>query len=222
MFEWVISVPEDDAPKEDVKDELVMRRAISAISKAEVKEDSDGFAITIKCRTSRLPLEEVSLYPIGCEALETTLENVMVFDKLELSQLTEFYVIKVGNLKRVIKIDTTGLPTDARDQAIFRSIINTKSKFISYLSFMLTDDPDQYILESQQLEKETKELGMSNREEERSVSLYEDLVRMAYKDPERVSAIRKVIGKLDKSVIPERFNEMYASFENAIKQIRRL
>lgn len=45
------------------------------------------------------------------------------------------------------------MPTDERDKAIFRSFINTKGKFINYLAFMLTEDVEQYILESQQLEK---------------------------------------------------------------------
>lgn len=114
------------------------------------------------------------------------------------------------------------MPTEKRDCAIFRSIINTKAKFISYLAFMLTDDTEQYVLESQQMEKELAEATLSSTEQDISVSLYEDMVRMAYTAPDRIADIRSVIAKADASVIPEHFSELYASFENAIKQIRRL
>ena len=154
--------------------------------------------------------------------MEKNLTDKTTFEKLELAMLTEFYVIVVGNIRRVIKIDTTGMPTEERDRAIFRSIINTKGKFISYLAFMLTDDTEQYVLESQQMEKELAEMTVSSKEQDISVSLYEDMVRMAYTDSERIAAIRSVIDKADASVIPDHFAELYASFENAIKQIRRL
>ena len=169
-----------------------------------------------------MPKEEIKIYPLGCEAMEKNLIDGITFEKLELAMLTEFYVFAVGDIKRVIKIDTTGMPIEERDCAIFRSIINTKAKFISYLAFMLTDDAEQYVLENQQMEKELAEMTASTKEQEISISLYEDMVRMAYTDPDRIAAIRSVIAKADTSVIPEHLSELYASFENAIKQIRRL
>lgn len=72
---------------------------------------------------------------------------------MALDSLTEFYTIRIGDLRRLIKIHTEGMPTDERDKAIFRYFINKEEKFINYLAFMLTEDVEQYILESQQLEK---------------------------------------------------------------------
>ena len=154
--------------------------------------------------------------------MEKTLTEGTTFEKMELAMLTELYVLAIGDIRRVIKIDTTGMPTEERDCAIFRSIINTKGKFISYLAFMLTDDAERYVVESQQMEKELADMTASAKEQEISVSLYEDMVRMAYTDPDRIAAIRSVIERADASVIPGHFAEIYASFENAIKQIRRL
>ena len=154
--------------------------------------------------------------------MEKTLTEGITFEKMELAMLTEFYVLVVGDIRRVIKIDTTGMPFEERDRAIFRSIINTKGKFISYLAFMLTDDAERYVVESQQMEKELADMTASVKEQEISVSLYEDMVRMAYTDPDRIAAMRSVIERADASVIPDHFAEIYASFENAIKQIRRL
>lgn len=222
MFEQVTAVPADIKDQGNTSDELLLRQAIASIQKAEVKQHGEYYNITILCRKSRLPKEEVKIYPMGCEAMEKNLTDGTTFEKLELAMLTEFYVLAVGDIKRVIKIDTTGMPTEKRDCAIFRSIINTKAKFISYLAFMLTDDTEQYVLESQQMEKELAEAPLSSKEQDISVSLYEDMVRMAYTAPDRIADIRSVIAKADASVIPEHFSELYASFENAIKQIRRL
>ena len=83
--------------------------------------------------------------------------------------LTEFYVLAVGDIRRVVKIDTDGIPTEERDCAIFRSIINTKEKFVSYLAFMLTNDTEQYVLESQQMEREMSEMTASAKEQNISV-----------------------------------------------------
>lgn len=114
------------------------------------------------------------------------------------------------------------MPTDERDKAIFRSFINTKGKFINYLAFMLTEDVEQYILESQQLEKELAEDKTAALEQPISTSLYEDMVKMAYKDPDRIASIRQIVEKADESVIPDHFVEMYSTFENVLKRIKRL
>lgn len=222
LFEQVTAVPADHTAQENDFDELILRQAIAAIQKAEVQKREEGYTVIVRCKKNRLPKEVVSLNPLGCDSKECTLADGMMFDKLELAMLTEFYVLSVGNIRRVVKIDTIGMPTEERDRAIFRNIINTKGKFISYITFMLTDDVEQYVMESQQMEREPVVIASPIKEQEISVSLYEDMVRMAYIAPERIAAIRSVIENADASVIPEHFTELYVSFENAIKQIRRL
>lgn len=222
LFEPITAALEDDTAKGNNADELALQQAIVAIQEAEVKKKRDGYTVIVTCRDDQLPQKAVLLYPLGCEAKECTLSGVLAFEWLELAMLTEFYVISVGDIKRVIKIETAGMPIEERDRAIFRSIINTKGKFISYLAFMLTDDVEQYVVESQQMERELSDMAASTNEQEISISLYEDMVRVAYTDPDRIVAIRSIVEKADASVIPNHFAEFYASFENAIKQIHRL
>lgn len=222
LFEKITAVPADHIVQESNTDELALRQAIDADLKANVQKKRDGYTVTIRCKERRLPKKEVFLYPLGCEAKECVLSDGMTFEKLELATLTEFYVLSVGDIKRVIKIETEGMPIGERDRAIFRSIIDTKAKFISYLAFMLTKDVEQYVIESQQMERELATMDSSIKEQEISISLYEDMVRMAYSNPDRIADIRSVIEKADAFVIPDHFAELYSSFENAIKQIRRL
>lgn len=222
MFEKVTSIPNDDTNKEDVTNELLLRTAIAALQKAQITGDADNYTITIQCRQNKLPNKIVTLYPLGCEGKQATIVDGMVFTGLSLSSLTEFYVISIDNLRRVIKLPTEGMPTEERDNAIFRSYINTKGKFINYLAFMLTDDVEQFVLESQQLERDFSGDNASAMEQQLSTSLYEDMVKMAYTNPERIASIRQIIEKADKDVIPEHFMEMYQTFENALKLIKRL
>lgn len=222
MFEQVTAVPADIKGQDNTLDELLLRQTIASIQKAEIKQSGECYTITVYCRKTRLPKENVKICPLGCQAMEKTLTEGTTFEKMELAMLTELYVLAIGDIRRVIKIDTTGMPTEERDCAIFRSIINTKGKFISYLAFMLTDDAERYVVESQQMEKELADTTASPKEQEISVSLYEDMVRVAYTNPDRIASIRSVIAKADASVIPDHFVEFYESFENAIKQIRRL
>ena len=223
MFEKVEAIPDDDTTKEDVPNEIVLRTAIAAIQKAEVNLCDSLYSITIHCCQSQLPKQSLSLYPLGCEGIESNLADGMVFTDLELAMLTEFYVIQTGDLRRVIKIPTTGMPEE-RDTAIFRSIINTKAKFINYLSFMLTDDIEQYIVETQLLEKEKENDSdnASSLEQLICTSLYEDMVRKAYTNPDRIAAIRQLLDKAEEKVLPVNFIKMYETFEKVIQQIKRL
>lgn len=222
MFEKVISVPEEDGGKEDITNELMLRRAIAVIQQAQVTSNGGSYTLTIQCLPNRMPPESVFIYPLGCDGKEQVLIDGLTFKDMSLDSLTEFYTIRIGDLRRLIKIQTKGMPTDERDKAIFRSFIDTKGKFINYLAFMLTDDVEQYILESQQLEKELANNNTSSLEQQISTSLYEDMVKMAYKDPERIASIRQIVEKADETVIPEHFMEMYNTFENVLKQIKRL
>ncbi|RHO75350.1 hypothetical protein DW083_00945 [Parabacteroides sp. AF48-14] len=222
MFEQVISVLEEGGGKEDVSNELMLRRAIAAIQKAQVTSNDSSYTVTIQYLPNKMPSEPVFLYPLGCDRKEQELTDDLTFKDMPLDSLTEFYTIRIGDLRRLIKIQTEGMPTDERDKAIFRSFINTKGKFINYLAFMLTDDVEQYILESQQLEKELAYEKTSALEQQISTSLYEDMVKMAYKYPERIASIRQIVEKADETVIPDHFMEMYNTFENVIKRIKRL
>lgn len=224
MFERITAVSPDNTAKEDSRDELYLRKVISAIKQAEIQEKDNSYTVIISCYSSKMQNDiDSSIYPLGNGSLECRLTaDGVQFDGLDLPMLTEFYVIKVGEVERVVKIETKGMPTEARDIAIFRSIIDTKSKFINYLAFMLTDNVEQYILESHELEKERTIGGYNTTDQEISISLYEDMVRMAYTDPSRISSIKSLMDKASDDVIPEHFKEMYATFEKVLNKIYRL
>lgn len=221
MFEQVTAVADEPKKSENATDELLLRQAISAIYKARVEECGKKYDITLQCK-KHIADSAVFIAPLGCEGLEVKLEDGVCFKNLDLLSLTELYVIRANGLSRVIKIDTIDLPEADRDQAIFRSIINTKSKFINYLAFMLAESPEEYLLESAELEKKLASGGNVQQEQILSVSLYEDMVRATYRTPELIADFRRIIDTADKEVIPDNLDAMYRQFEIALKRIKRL
>lgn len=221
LFEKVTGVPDKKDEPDNINDQKILQSAILQITGADVEEDGPAYKVTLRCNKGCLP--DVTIYPLGCEAVAAMLADGLVFGRIPLVMLTEFYVIKVGGLQRLIKVPTTGIPTEERDRAIFRSMIDTPAKFINYLALMLSDDPVYYDHEIRRFEEEQKSKHSSaQRLEQISLSLYEDMVRMAYKEPSRILSVKKLLEKADESVIPENFKELYAAFEKVLKKIKRL
>jgi hypothetical protein len=221
LFERVLSVPPSVTPKENSTDEQALRTAVSRIRSARVEpEPSKGYRIEVSC-VKRVTEVQAEIYPLYCAGLRQPLADGVTFHEVALPMLSEFFVLAVGDVKRVVKIECKNLPHEERDKAIFRSMIDTKSKFINYLSFMLTEDVDQYIAENSRRERDLPPEAASGEELAVSTSLYEDMLRMAYKSPERVAEIRRVLEQADRRVVPEHFLKMYQQFEVVLKKIKR-
>ena len=222
IFEKVIDVPkQEDVDEDAIKNEQELYKAIRAIHYAKVGSDGENYRISISCK-KHIANVPVLIHPLYSPLLQQELCDGVTFVGMPLSALTEFYIIEVGDMRRVIKIETHNMPTEERNKAIFQSIINTKSKFINYLAFMLTDSPEEFIAESQQMERELQQSGIEGKELEITTSLYEDMLKAAYRTPNKIEAIQKVIEKANRSVIPENFDSMYKQFQTAIKNIKRL
>ena len=90
MCEQVISVPKEDGGKKNVTDELILRRAIAAIQKAQIRSNNGSYTITIQCLPNKLPSESVFLYPLGCNGKEQELTDDLIFEDIPLDSLTAF------------------------------------------------------------------------------------------------------------------------------------
>ena len=102
MFEKLISTSNDATSKADVTNELLLRKAITAIKKAKITVFNSSYSISVQCDTNKLPNEKVYLYPLGSEGKELQLSEENAFKEMQLALLTEFYVIRINELRRVI------------------------------------------------------------------------------------------------------------------------
>lgn len=221
LFEQVTCVPDKKEEQDGVEDQKRLQMAIRQIECAQVEEDGLKYKVTLRCKKDSP--SDVSVYPLGYEGFKAMLSDGLVFSGLSLEMLTEFYVVMAGSLQRLIKVPTKGIPTEERDKAIFRSMIDTPAKFVNYLSLMLSDDPVYYDHEIRKFEQEHQSGQLADQRLQLiSLSLYEDMVRMAYKEPSRILSVKKLLEKADESVIPENFKELYKAFEKVLKKIKRL
>lgn len=192
--------------------------------KSEAKESADGaFTLSITC--NKIPGGcNVAIAPLqlGHDSLKT-INTAVVFERISPEHLSELYIIKVEvinedgekeSLSTVIKIKTMGIP-DNRDILIVQSLVNTKEKFIDYVTMMLSDNPAELVFESER----DKTMKGSSSQTIKQPALYERLLRVAYEDPKQLKRIDTFVKEMKKDVVGESFEKMYSKFVSIIKKL---
>lgn len=228
MFRRLTSLPETEIPRVNNSLPMDVRRILLRQNNLTAKVEHNGtYHICITARQVEGIDGDISIAPIqephNMAALnnETKCCEIKVADA---ARLSEFYILTVmphvddiEPIKIVIKIPTEGIPED-RDDRIFRSLLDTRDKFMNYIAMMITDSPMQL-----------SEMLCTSREDNQSSclsgyhlnsGLYESLLRLASTNPERLNDIREVVDKLDTAVVPESFLQMVEVFKSTIKKLR--
>lgn len=230
MCERITSLPQTDTLKEDNSLAINVRRNL--ISKnnltAEIIEKQGSYSVIISAKKIKDIEGKIKIAPIQeplNEALLTPELRQCTIRVNNASHLSEFYILKIipedeseENLKMVIKILTKGIPDD-RDDKIFRSIINTREKFLDYVEMMITDRPHELTSLLMQNSDSTLNHTFSGKIS-RTNTLYESLLRMAATNPERLEDLQDLVNRLDIEVIPESFAQMCGKFKELIKKLR--
>lgn len=166
--------------------------------------DTKGFSVQVRPLLSRKTAE---------------FAQSISFENLEMTQLSEFYVITVidgeDSIDRVIVIPTTGLPED-REKAVVTSVVSNRECFYRYIAFLLGDDEIMSILESNEAEVG---LGSASASAAYQIpALYEKMLRTAATAPEKFKGIEYLIKTIsDDGIIPEDFKRLYDTFKKAVK-----
>ena len=166
--------------------------------------DKKGFQVEVRPLLSRKTAE---------------LTQHISFDNLEMTQLSEFYVITVSDdedsINRVIVIPTTGIPED-REKAVVTSVVSNRDCFYRYIAFLLGDDEILSVLESNEAENS---MGSSATSAAYQIpALYEKMLRTAATAPEKFKGIEYLIKTIsDDGIIPEDFKRLYDIFKKAVK-----
>ncbi len=228
MFQQMTKLSENEEPIEKnlslgiaVRTRLISRNNLTA----EVCSSESGYTInvrakrlkdipaTIKIAPVQEPYNESELTPLECD--------IVVQDAANLS---EFYILtaipfdnSLEPVKMVIKIPTKGIPED-RDKIIFRSLINTRDKFLAYVEMMITDRPLEFmsILDF----REENGRSISCHEFKRHNALYESLLRIAAKNPEKLNDIQEIVAMAGDNIVPESFRHMASVFNRSAKKLR--
>jgi len=215
IFEKIDYVPENQ--KEQKEDELGenFKNIIWAIKNAVAEPSGDIYKIILNIKSFK-STKQAYIAPIFKEGnFKKADEGQVVFDDIKLSELCEFYIIKIDGEKTVTKIGTSGIPLD-RDKSVYKKIIDKKEKFLSYVAYMLSDDYSETFFEMQENNDVNSHL-LGNKIVYQS-PLYEKLLAQTVSDPKRILEIEEVISKLDERVVSNEFLELYGVFKSVAKE----
>lgn len=214
---YIPEIPPAD-PNQKLIDEA-LREAVYALKRADVLSNGAAYSIQINAKELKTA-ESVSIAPLQRQDLMTTLRPETVFDGLLLKEISEFFILRVQSQTLVVKVDTRGIPKD-RDQAIYRGIIDSKTKFMTYLSFVLSEDPASFAAETDLLDDVLLCGNDRDGADAATAAIYEKMLRVFHQNPNRLKGIADMIRRLEPDVVGEDFVQMYQQFEAAAKKVRK-
>lgn len=232
LCEKIESLPETESTPEDHSISIAIRRWLISHENlsAKVIKVKDGYDVRISARIFKYLDATVSIAPLQAPGNKVFLSEGNRSGILHISNLcdlSEFYLLSVKpydkeikSIKMVIKIPTSGIPKEERDNTILRNIIDTPEKFRFYVEMMISERPQEFAsIFMQQLHN-----GDSSATEASSISsnLYESFLRIAATNPDKLNDIQDLVKRLDKKVVPESFSQMSKTFQTTVKQLKSL
>ena len=143
----------------------------------------------------------------------------MLFTNLEVTQLSEFYVVSVSDgeskVERVLIIRTEGLPED-REKAVVSSVISNRECFYRYIAFLLGDDAVLSAIEADNLKMAGKPI--TRKQSLQIPALYEKMLQTAATNPDKFRGIEYLMKAISEDgIIPEDFKKLYETFRKVVK-----
>ena len=208
--------PEEDSERKQAAQ--VLQEAVYALKGAAVRRSGENFDLQVESAPLKLA-EIVRIAPLQRRDLMVPLTPNVIFSGLQLRELSAFYVLCVGEQSLVVKLETKGIPRE-RDQAVYRGVIDTKAKFLTYVSMVLSGGED---LEGMGLEQESaRQQGAgTDAVPAPGPAIYENMLRAFHQDPDRLKGIADMMRRLEPEVVGEEFTQLYAQFEQAARRRRR-
>ena len=224
-FERIAELPECvQSPELDLQQRLqkAVKELCRGRTRAEVSDAEGKYAIAVFFNERHIDKEiTLSISALG-GGNSTLVSTVCSLNRLSLLELSEFYVItaeKDGqNLQRVIKIPTSGIPSE-RDNAVFKQVIRDRQTFMRYITFLLADDYMLAAIEAEELKQNPLNHWASIQYDVPVV--YESMLRAASHSPEKLKEIGSLMQRLrDEDIIPPEFEKLIATFDKVSRRMR--
>lgn len=217
-FELVTNVELQEKEKEDDLYLKQIKELIWSIKGARVISNGTNYDIQVNFKKLN-PEIKGKVAPLMRKSTYKEIEELTILEKLTITQLSEFYVIKVGDKEVVVKIETKGIPKD-RDDKIYQSIIKNKDDFYAYVSFLLGESYTESAYELREY-VESRMLGTGNSKlKDNATIIYEKMLQIVMDNPNKLKDIEAVIKRLDKDIVSEDFMKMYSTFILAAKKVK--
>lgn len=213
----------DDCSRSWTVEEIAFSKAVRNIDCAKVKKNGLLYDTEVYFKKCEWEIDVV-IEPLqgAANKPKISISTKTVLPGMRLKDLSEFYIITAGknsksNVKAVVKIPTEGIPEE-RDSSIFQSIVDTENKFINYVSFLLSENPQEFLFNE---EEQRKILGksISNHDVPVTSTLYEDMLRSISNDSSHLDIIKQDLERFGDKV-PDSFKRMFEVFLESRKYLR--
>lgn len=212
----------DDIVEDDSEDtRKLLENKIKEISRiaqyAEVNKENDLYSLTVHFGNIQINDYTVTISPLMAENRFQPLDTEITYSGLLLTQLSEFYIIKVSNneedsIQRVLIIPTKSLPYE-RDKAIISNVVK-KEGFYNYIAFILGNYVNFHSMSRNSINGTQR----SGRKFQTKPALYEKLLQAAATSPEKFEGIEFMMNAISEyGIVPDDFKKLYETFKRVIK-----
>ena len=217
-FELVTNVEINTKEEEDDLYIKQIKEIIWAIKDARVISNGTNYDIQVNFKKLN-PDIRGKIAPLMRKNTYREIEDLTTLEKLTITQLSEFYVIKVGDKEVVVKIKTKDIPKD-RDDKIYQSIIKNKDDFYAYVSFLLGDSYTESAYELREYIESRMLSDGNSKLNDNAVIIYEKMLQIIIDNPNKLKDIEAVMKRLDSNIVSEDFKKMYNTFILAAKKVK--
>lgn len=188
-------------PDQDILEKLAREIEGLRFSGAVWRGDQDGYVVQLKVEGT-LPQQKgwgLKVALLTNKGRELPLSSApMTFGPLSLQDVTAFVAVSVykGNEKKDSVVIKADLPVpEERDRAVFNALIDSADKLLQYLHIYLDgrNAPENPYLKDQSRDGPSDGRNASSRNDMPTVPLYENLLIIASREPDRLKRIGKVI-----------------------------
>lgn len=219
-YEKIEVIPEvsaSDALQDSI--DQAFKEAVYALGSGRVIPNNNTYDIQIDSKLLKTS-ETVKISPLQRPDIMEEVKTSTLLRDLLLKELSEFYILTIQGQRIVIKLETKGIPAE-RDNAVYKSIIDSKGKFLSYVSFMLSEDYQTGILDATENLRLMQEIEPSEGSAALSTGVYEKMLRILHQNPARIKELSDVIKRLDSDIVGDDFMAMYSQFEMAARRLKK-
>ena len=214
----VAPAPEPPSSQKDAIDKA-FKEAIYAVNSCKVIANVDTYNVEIAVGPLKTELK-IKISPLQRPDIAEELKPGTVLRGLLLKELSEFYILTIENQHIVIKLETFGIPV-GRDNAVYKSIIDSKAKFLSYVSFMLSENYKTGILDAEESLRLLQDSPAGDAGTLLTAGIYEKMLRVLHQNPSRLTALSDVVRRLDLDIVGDEFLTMYHQFELVARRLKK-
>ncbi len=205
-----VEISEDEQLEDELKNFFRPVANYLNSCRISVEKGTDGrFSVTLE--NSEPPPDLSS--SICCElrhqgaAESVPLSGKMRFTAIAPEKLSDFYALTLSRgtveVKRMMILKTAADFASERDCAVSAKIFDSAGKLLAFLEFASAPDQAVFALRQKTDIFSSAEAGCNRFAVEKSAGIYEQLLRTAALDTDKLSDVRKVIGELKKSLVSD-------------------